>query len=479
MLFRSRASLKRTFDQHRIPFVTTAAAPLLEQPAAKTVLQLAALPLTNYFRVPVMDVLTSPVYRHDQATVSGTKSRVKQAPGAVQPRPDLWPSVVRALGITRGEEEWKRLASAGSLQTGSWSDEDDDSNGWNATTVDASQVDLLWRLVSDLIEDCRRLPQQGSVGELTDAFYALARAHLDIPGLDQESKDGGQSETAVGTAIGAVLRDVRELDRLGETVSWEEWAGLLARAMERAVLPVEPFTHRGVQVLDAMAARGLPFRALILLGLNETVFPRTIREDAFLRDRTRKVLGETLGYKIDEKLVGYEEERLLFELLVQSAGDRLVLCYQRADAEGRPLATSSCLDPWLRAGESPSRTPDVVVPRRLSDRLGLPLFATPWLTRKELSVGLVLQGCDPAALLDAAQCEPALFRHGVEALRETEGTSGNPGAHDGLTGPLERHWAGIMAQGMAPTPLERYARCPFQYFSADVLGLEQIGRAHV
>jgi ATP-dependent helicase/nuclease subunit B len=345
-----RPSVRRTFDQHRIPFTTTAMSPLVEEPAAKAVLQLATLPLTKLFRMPVLDVLTSPFFR---LPVAGERS--------AEPRPDLWPAVVRALGITRGEEEWRRLVSVGQLRTSlgdRGTDEEGGNGGFGALDVEASQVALLWRLVSRLIEGCRGLPQQGAMGELTDAFRSLVREQLAIPGLDVEDDGGDEPADAshgAGQAIGSVLRELHRLDRLGETVGWEEWAGLFTEAMERAALPVEPSAHGGVRVLDAMSARGVPFRALFLLGLNETVFPRTIREDAFLRDRARRVLGETLGYKIDEKLGGYEEERLLFELLVRSAVERLYLCYQRADADGRPLAASSYLDAWLRDGEGPAR----------------------------------------------------------------------------------------------------------------------------
>ena len=64
-----------------------------------------------------------------------------------------------------------------------------------------------------------------------------------------------------------------------------------------------------------MAARGVAFRALYVLNLNEKVFPRHIREDAFLRDRTRRFFEVDLGFKIQEKLAGYDEEKLLFTLL--------------------------------------------------------------------------------------------------------------------------------------------------------------------
>jgi ATP-dependent helicase/nuclease subunit B len=90
-------------------------------------------------------------------------------------------------------------------------------------------------------------------------------------------------------------------------------------ALERADLPRQGQAQMGVQVLDVMAARGRPFRTLFVLGMNDHVFPRVVREDAFLRDRDRKVLAESLGYKIDEKLNGFDEEALLFALLHHSA----------------------------------------------------------------------------------------------------------------------------------------------------------------
>jgi len=461
-----RAALRRTLDQHRIPFVTAAGSPVIREPAAKVVAQLASLPLTQFYRGPMLDVLTSPFYRANRQESDG-----------LDPRPDLWRLAVREMGITRGEPEWQRLSSAGSLQA--WASADaaeEPAEGAGPVRIDAAQMRLLAKLVARLIDDCRALPEQGSAVELTDAFAALAERHLAIHGLTSD-RPGADSVTeqavACGTAIGEALAQLRQLDRLGETMSWEEWTALFMNAVERATIPVEPPDHAGIQVLDAMAARGLTFRALFVLGLNEKIFPRYVREDAFLRDRNRRLLDETLGYKIDEKLAGYDEERLLFALLQQAARQRLYLLYQRADANGRALAPSAYLDPFLRQ-ESHDRTADVSVPRRLSDRLELPLFAPPLLTREELAVGLILQGRDPVALLDSVGRGGALFVHGYAALRVIESEAHGLGEHDGVTGPMDRRWAALASRGLAPTSLEQYARCPFQYFSAQVLRLEPV-----
>lgn len=463
-----RASLSRAFDRHRIPFVTAATSPLLREPVAKTILQLASLPLSKLYRVPVLDVLTSPCYRLDRGGAQ-----------PVEPRPDLWRLAVHSLGITRGEDEWRRLTSVGSVQV--WVGEDDGSEieaieGRGDVRIEVPHLRVLASLVAGLLEDVGALPREGLVGALTDAFLKLAARHLAIPGLEEDGWDNDEPDPAhrVGRALAAVLQQVRQLDRLEETVSWDEWVELFTQAMEWATIPIEPVAHAGVSVLDAMAARGLPFRALFILGLNEKMFPRSIREDAFLRDRHRRVLGETLGYKIDEKLGGYEEEQLLFALLQDAARDRLYLSYQRADADGRPLAASSYVESDRRDGDGRERAPDLIVPRRLSDRLTLPLFVPSLLTRDELSLGLILHQHDPAALLDATGRSGALFRHGATVVQELEGAAGALGPHDGCTGMVERHWAETTERGFAPTSLERYARCPFQYFSAQVLKLDPI-----
>lgn len=464
-----RTSLARTFDRHRIPFVTTATVPLLREPAAKTVLTLASLPQTRFYRDRVLDVLTAPCYRRDRG---GTRD--------LEPRLDLWRLAAHSLGITRGEDEWRRLTASGPVQVPVGTDGGTDSEAGEEAAgvrIDEPQLRLLADLVAGLLRDMAALPREGSVGALTDAFQDLAARHLAIPGWNEEGEQGnGEPDPShrVGQAIAEVLRQVRELDRIEETVSWEEWVELFVRAMEGATVPVEPDEHAGVSVLDAMDARGFSFRALFLVGLNEKMFPRSIREDAFLRDRHRRVLAETLGYKVDEKLGGYEEERLLFALLEHAARDRLYLSYQRADADGRPLAVSSYLEPDLRAGDGRQQAPDLVLPRRLSDRLTLPLFAPPLLTPDELGIGLILQARDPEALLEATGRSGTLFRHGMFLVQELERAAGALGPHDGCTGPVARHWAEAVERGLAPTALARYARCPFQYFSAHVLKLEPI-----
>ena len=336
-------------------------------------------------------------------------------------------------------------------------------------------IALLWQTVSQLLTDCLALPQQGTAGQLIAACRDLARRHLASSGeMDLAGSDPLDTRLrATWTAIDGVWARLEELDLLGEEMSWAEFVELLTQTCERTTIPLEEAAHRGVTVVDAMAARGLTFKAVCVLGLNEKLFPRYIREDAFLRDRHRRVLDATLGFKIDEKLGGYDEESLLFELLVQGAGRRLYLSYQRADEAGRTLAASPLLGEAARRFGLDMRQAEAV-PRRLTDRVAQRPVLHRLLPPVELAQWMALSGQDPTALLKAVGREAEGFRHAVDALAGIESDEPVLTVYDGATGPLEAHWLRVCERGLAPTPLERYARCPFQYFAADVLRLEPV-----
>jgi ATP-dependent helicase/nuclease subunit B len=182
----------------------------------------------------------------------------------------------------------------------------------------------------------------------------------------------------------------RQWNRLAGMISEQMWVERFREMLEKSQLPFMGQSEVGVRVLDAMSARGSGFRALFLLGLNDQTFPRIVREDALLRDRDRRVLAESLGFKIDEKLSGFDEERLLFALLRQSARDRLYLLYQRSDEQGRSLIPSPLLSADF-AGRDASCTPTIHLPLSLVERQALPLFSCETDTLEEARIGLLLR----------------------------------------------------------------------------------------
>jgi len=458
-----RTILSSVFDRYRIPFSTTAGRPLMQEPLCKVLLQLAALPLNDFYRTTVLDVVTSSLYAQDFLDHS--------QPGY---RPEQWKMVVPGLQITRGVEEWTRLEQAAQMALELVDGEEQD-RVIDGLDIAADVITLLWRVVSQLLTDCLALPQRGTVGQLITACRGLARRHL-AGFRPLENADPDPLETRLSStwsAIDGVWDRLETLDLLGEEMSWKDFVELLTHTVERTTIPLDETVHRGVTVVDAMAARGLSFKAVCVLGLNEKLFPRYIREDAFLRDRHRRVLDATLGFKIDEKLGGYEEETLLFELLTQGASRRLYLSYQRADEAGRVLAVSPFLGEATKRFGLDGRLAEVV-PRRLTDRVAQRPAIQRFLPPAELAQWMAMSGQDPTALMQAVGREAEGFRHAVDALAGIEDDAPMLKGYDGLTGPLDAHWSRIHERGLAPTPLERYARCPFQYFASDVLRLEPV-----
>lgn len=450
--------LQSSFDRHRIPFRTTASRPLIQEPICKLVLQLASLPLNDLYRASVLDVVTSPLYvtdLYDDLSASY--------------RPEQWKLLVQALHITHGGEEWKRLeqASQASLVLNG------EESVAGSLAIAPEVISLLWQVVSQLTQDCSALPSRGTIGQMVAACRALVERHLRRPDAAESTAEDVQLARRAMTwdAVDRIWSTLVELEPLNDEMTWAEFIELLTHTFERTTVSLHDGSSQGVMVCDVMASRGVPFKALFVLGLNEKVFPRYIREDAFLRDRHRRVLDATLGFKIDEKLIAYGEETLLFHLCCQAASQRLYLSYQRADESGRMLAASPFLGEARRRFGQDEQAIEMV-PRRLTDRVSQRPTLKRFLPPAELTQWLAMNGQDPTDLVQALGRDVETFRHAASALDRIEADSTMLNVFDGITGTIESHWARVIERGLAPTPLERYARCPFQYFVSDVLRLE-------
>ncbi|GJL60263.1 MAG: hypothetical protein NPIRA03_31200 [Nitrospirales bacterium] len=444
--------LQRVFEEHRIPFCTTATLPLLEDPVAKLWWQLAGLREERYPWQAMLNVVTSPYYR--SLSVNG-RSGHEQKP--------IWGQAIRHWRLVQGREDWERLAAVGNdpASMGDW------QRKIGVPLEEASAaLQQCATVVGQLVADCQALPESGSIGELTLAFEALVHTHLFWLQEETSSQMEEQEQTHTANlaqAFEQVMTQVKQLDRVGTQVTWGAWVDVFREALEGTRMPIPGQSPLGVQVFDAMAARGHAFRTVFILGLNDQVFPRVVREDAFLRDGDRRVLAESLGYKIDEKMHGFDEEALLFALLRHSARDRVYLVYQRADHKGRPLLPSPLLTECVRDVPGCSES-EISVPLRVAERVGIPYFSPGEETRQETRLRYLLQG----RAIQTDSLEPSfwwkLFRHGLKAVASLERTSTGAGSFDGILGVEGAHWQDLLSRGLSPTALERYAQCPFRYW---------------
>lgn len=451
--------VQSVFGAHRIPFSASGREPLLKFPLAKAVLLLAGLAARDFPRARVMDLLSSPYFR---------ARRISRQ--AVEPRPELWDVLTRRLGIVRGREDWERLRPY--LKKGLPGAGLEEAEDPRYPAVPPEQVRFLHEIVQSLQTDLIEIPKEDSYSKYSERWLAILEKYLGGAEDRREAAFGREGE--VWEKIIGVLEKLARLDALARRTSLTGFLETFCRWLEREGLPWGDGEGAGVFVLDAMSARGLSFRALFVLGMNEGVFPRTIREDAFLRDPVRRALETVLGYKVPEKLAGYDEEKLLFGLLCGSARERLYCLYQRSDEGGRPLAPSWYLTEFRRAaGACVERD----IPRGVLGKRESPPFDRPdFLLPAELAVRLSLLSRPPSEVRNAFSLWPGLYERGFRAAALLDASSERLTERDGMVGPLPDYWEAVVRRGAAPTALESYARCPFQFFSAHVLGLEPLER---
>lgn len=456
--------IKEVFKEHQVPIATSAQDTLTQFPLVKAVLLLLNISAKDYLRPYFIDLVSSPFF-----------DTRPFCPGTLSPRPDLWDLLTRRLGITKGVEEWRRLERtlSGDLILEEESGEDHDPR---TITVSTGQVRILWDLFHALRRDLDSLPVEGTWSQYVGRWKGLLEKYLGIAEITDRRERGREDE--IRAAILDQLEGLSGLDAIHPRISLIHFIQTYRRCLERSSLPLTERNANGVRVLDAMAARGVPFHALFVMGLNEGIFPRTIREDAFLRDRHRRVLETVLGYKVSEKLAAFDEEKLLFTLLVEAAQERLYCLYQRSDESGRVLTPSWYLTELrrvLRANQT--RFTETIIPRGFMEKQAAgPFSRHELLLPKEVALHLSLRSQDPTPIVELFSLAPSLYRRGRRAMEHLEESKAPLGAYDGTLGPLPEYWDHLRAQGLSPTALELYALCPFRFFARNMLRLGRLER---
>ena len=98
-----------------------------------------------------------------------------------------------------------------------------------------------------------------------------------------------------------------------------------------------------VLLCDPLGIRARRFRAVIVCGLQEGVFPRPPRPEPFLSEEEREALAQASGLRLGAGLDPLAEERYLFYACVSRATERVVLSYRSSDEEGRAESASPFL----------------------------------------------------------------------------------------------------------------------------------------
>jgi len=451
--------IKEIFRDHCIPISTSTEEPLTQAPLAKSVILLLNLAGKDYLRNHLVDLVSSPYFNFAAVL----------AESAV-PRTDLWDVLTRRLGIAKGAEQWGRLKRYldRDLEYTATAEESDESRKVN---IASEQVELLWRIFSELHHDLSGLRTEASWSRYVQAWKKLLQKYLNLGDPGRAIDDS--PDATLKRTIAETLNSLSALDLIRSTPSLPLFVRTLQRCLEAKMVPIANPNIAGVAILDAMAARGSHYRTLFIIGLNEGLFPRTIREDAFLRDRARRVMETSLGFKVSEKLAAYDEEKLLFTLLAEAASDRLYALYHRSDENGSALEPSWYVTELERIFSAET----ITIPRSVGAKTEVePFRQSEILLPEELAICLSLKNQNVERLLQNFPETEALYRRGKKLLGAIENAGGELSQYDGMTGYLPDYWERFSRDGVAPTSLERYARCPFQFFALNLLKLRTFER---
>lgn len=438
-----RAALTDAFAAEGLPLDFSGGEPLLRHPLAKAALDLLTLRRRDFPARAVEDLASSPYFRAAE-------------PGRVA----LWRRLIAALGVRAGWLQWRgKLEPRASGPVELYPHKV--REGLPGFAVPAADVLALWEFLEQ-VRDCLGGPP-ATWSVRAEEARALLAANLGFP------QDGSPAERDARAAVAGALSELETFDRLGSKCSWEDFLDAFEDKLARATRSVGA-GGLGVRALDAMDARGHRFRATIVLGLKEKLFPRQIQEDPILRDPARAALRHPGGYWIGRKAAGHEEERLLFYLTAASARERLTMIYPRSDENGRAEVPSTYLRELCRAAGLPAPGEDDAwrVPRPPAERLRdlPPARRTP----AEAALLCALDGGDPPAALEKAGVPAKALKEGFASAAELN-ARGPAGAHDGLIPPPAEALAGWKKSGLSPTALDEFAKCPFKFFASRILGL--------
>ncbi|MBI5209730.1 MAG: exodeoxyribonuclease V subunit gamma [Elusimicrobia bacterium] len=471
-----RSAVREILGENAIPFSMESGEPLLRHPIAKLAGALLQLGRRDFPSGEVLDIVESPYFRAERFA-GASRSR-----GLVA----AWKMLVERLGVEGGWRQWEGMVQR-------WTQEDLQlfprlvDEGHQGLLVRKEDTAELWRLLSDLRA---RLQGPGTCAEGAGAEGAGAESAggggwatmaRHARGLLEDvfkvpRRDGG---FAAWSAALEAVDSLAVFDKACPGASWNEFLETLDEKLRRSALEAGPGPS-GVRVLDAMDARGESFRVLFLLGMQEGVFPRQVREDPLLRDEVRRELSDAAGYWVMPKKAGYDEERLLFHLLATSASEKVYCVYQRSDDEGKAAAPSIYLRELCQAcgRDVESMTVRRVARQPIAKLRDLELDCPKSLSPKEASLLAAHQGLEAGAFFERLErhipafSHRALFQGCLRPLSVLNGP-GEPGAMDGIVGPPAAFLSRLDARGLSPSALQTFRQCPFRFFASRLLRLKE------
>ncbi len=410
--------VRRAFAQNQIPLNASFTYPLTSCPLGVFCFNLFSLAANGFTREDVLAVVSSPYFRAPQKKV------------------------------------WRKLVekSLVSLQVSQWRDLLPQTDGFDPAF-------LTW--LEQTATQLDRLSEPGPWAEKC----ALARQFL-TDNVDETSLQGRESERY--QSVCACVDSLTQYGVIRAHTRPGEFGRELTEALSGLTFNEVEDAPRGVVFTDVLRARGLQFKVVFVLGVNEKVFPQIIPEDPIFRDKYRYVLRDMLGYWVNQHAERTQEERLLFFMACSAASERVYVSYACRGSDGKERVPSVFVAELARATSTDWRAEDAPqVGARITQQLGSvsPLFWTP----KEVSLSAFLGSQTEETLRMAGLLNDGVLRQ-ITATRALK-SRGAAGVYDGCISDGKAVFEHEQVQGFSPSALQDLAACPMRYFFRKALHL--------
>lgn len=251
-------------------------------------------------------------------------------------------------------------------------------------------------------------------------------------------------------------RDLRAWEKFGELLQEmknEEWAGDKKCSLDEFIRQLEfylntsfyiysPGQPAGIKVLTPGSLRGLSFPLVVVLGMDEDTFPLKPESSWLMRDREIESLRKKGVFILTSRDI-YRREKILFYLILRSAGEKLYFMHPLSDEEGEEILPSPFLEAVAEAAEEPL----------------LPHKVEPWLSYEEqLALFAPHYPGETASYLKAK----GMADEFVAFVRQ--GKPFDPQDSFVSEGALSRLAEEYKDAVWTVSQLDSYIRCPLQYF---------------
>ena len=374
-------SLARLAHHEGVPVNSPLEARLIDMPRARLVLDLLNLINGDFYCYDLQSVLSS-----------GLLSPMYSA------RPSEVTEAVNESGVRMGRERWR---------------------DWYSGRKEPGRLCALLRKLDDFAGE---LPSTHSSSSYLGAVKDL---YMDLTGMDRSDP---------------LLQTIFDKDsfRYAGTMSLQRFIQVIQIRFREETVVLREADGGGFNILTPEQARGSLYRSLLLMDMEEGVFPRSQQEDPRLGEELRRTLQMSLKTQMET------EDGFLLRQAGEAAAGSLQMIYREQDSEGGEVMPSPFIADLINRQEKASAQAS-------------------WFSRESSSPEeQLLAGGSPGQKRGMNALQGRFPKDGFfQSALTAETKRMDPGGFDHYDGVLSG--SPFTTQRISPTMLENYVSCPFRF----------------